>query len=294
MLNDLTKIELVERKLDIENARLNLINFSRRIENTHNYMSLTHTHAFTEIFACLSGEVTLHTISGNIKLQSGDIALFPPTNLHTMDSTEETRSAEKYSLGITVKEIQSNGATNLFHKFYDVIYDRGISVYRNLPDFAKIIKDFYLNDGHDELLILPYFLNTLHKTKCELFSSRQQQSDPAGEDMERLVLIEEIINNNYLSEISSESLAQMLFISRRQLDRTISAHFNKTFRDLIIEKRIRYGAELLRSTDKTIEEISILAAFPSTRSFSNEFIKEYGTPPGKYRKINFKHTEIKK
>jgi len=292
MPQNFSKIDLIERTLDIENARLNLINVTSWGQVTGKCPHFTHTHAFTEVFACLSGEVTIHTVSGNIKLLNGDIAFFPPKNLHTMDNSEDTKSAEKYSLGITVKEIQGIGATDLFHNFYDVIYGRGISVYRALPDFAKTIKNLYLNYEHDELLMLPYFLNTLRKTKCECFSSRQQPSDLTDDDMDRIVMIEEIINSNYLSDITSESLSQMLFISRRQLDRTISAHFNKTFRALIVEKRIKYGAELLISTDKTVEEISSLTLFPSLKSFGNEFVKEYGITPTQYRKKHSKNMEI--
>lgn len=292
MFSDLTKVELVERKLDIENARLKLINVTGWGQQTCKRTPITHTHAFTEIFACISGEVTLHTVFGNVTLSNGDIAFFPPKNLHTMDSTQETRSAEKYIIGINVQELQGNSEINLFDKFSEVIYGRGISVYRSLPHLAETVKRLRLNGGCDELLILPYFINTLYNTKCELFTSRPQPSEPTSEDTERLVLIEEIINNNYLSEISSESLAQMLFISRRQLDRTISNHFNKSFRALIVEKRIRYGAELLRSTDKTVDEISILTSFSSVKSFGNEFAKEYGITPTQYRKKHTKNTEI--
>lgn len=292
MVNDLTKIKLLEHKLDIENARLKLINVTGWGQQTCKRTPITHTHAFTEIFACISGEVTLHTVFGNVTLSNGDIAFFPPKNLHTMDSTQETRSAEKYSIGINVQELQGNSEINLFDKFSEVIYGRGISVYRSLPHLAETVKRLRLNGGCDELLILPYFINTLYNAKCELFTSRPQPSEPTSEDTERLVLIEEIINNNYLSEISSESLAQMLFISRRQLDRTISNHFNKSFRALIVEKRIRYGAELLRSTDKTVDEISILTSFSSVKSFGNEFAKKYGITPTQYRKKHTKNTEI--
>lgn len=290
MFGDLTKVELVERKLDIENARLKLINVTGWGQQTGKRTPITHTHAFTEIFACISGEVTLHTVFGNVTLSKGDVAFFPPKNLHTMDSTEETESTEKYSIGITVQELQGDSESDLFDKFSEVIYGRGISVYRGLPHFAETVKRLHLNDGLDELLILPYFINTVYNAKCELFTSRLQPSEAMSDDI-RLVLIEEIINSNYLSEISSESIARRLFISRRQLDRIIFSHFNKTLRALIIEKRIRYGKELLLTTHKTVEEISILTAFHSAKSFGNEFVKEYGITPAQYRKSILKNME---
>jgi AraC-like DNA-binding protein/mannose-6-phosphate isomerase-like protein (cupin superfamily) len=293
MLHDLAPVHLIERTLDIENVRLNLINVNITESTDHKLLTLTHTHIFTEIFVCISGEITLHCTSGDITLYEGDIALFPPGNLHTMDGAETTQKSEKYSVGITVKKTQNDYSVNLFDRFSEVIYKRGVSVYKNLSDITEMLKKICTNDGHDQLLLMPHLLNTLFHTEREIFSQKQQSKSIASDDTERLVLIEEIINSCFLSEISAQDIAQMLFISRRHLDRIISSHYKKSLRAMIVEKRIVYAAELLRNTDRTVEEISRLSSFPSLKSFTSEFTKKYGITPVQYRKIKLTDMEKK-
>ena len=58
----------------------------------------------------------------------------------------------------------------------------------------------------------------------------------------------------------------------------------KNFKEYVLDKRMEYAQELLRTTPTKIAEISSLAGFDSPEYFSSVFKSKYGITPTQYRK----------
>lgn len=85
------------------------------------------------------------------------------------------------------------------------------------------------------------------------------------------------------SELSVESLALEMGMSRTQFYRKIKALTGSTPVDLLRKSRLQYGRKLLAETTKTISEIAYNSGFSSPAYFTKCFKDEYGVAPGEMR-----------
>lgn len=71
---------------------------------------------------------------------------------------------------------------------------------------------------------------------------------------------------------------------------TVTEHFRKEFgisvMEYVMKKRLAQAEKLLRETDHSIKEVAALSGFSDTEYFSRCFKKNYGCPPGQWKKEN--------
>ena len=60
----------------------------------------------------------------------------------------------------------------------------------------------------------------------------------------------------------------------------------KNFKEYVLDKRMEYAQELLKTTTMKIAEISGMAGFESAEYFSSVFKSRYGMTPTRYRKLD--------
>ncbi len=102
----------------------------------------------------------------------------------------------------------------------------------------------------------------------------------------RAYKIHMIISNNFIDDITIEYVAKKLGLSTRQITRIIKTVYGKTFKELIIERRMKLAAKLLLTTDKNITEIASSVGYNASKGFYNAFKGYYGCLPTEYRKAN--------
>lgn len=97
-------------------------------------------------------------------------------------------------------------------------------------------------------------------------------------------LIEYIDRNISDTEISVESLAAEMSISRAQLFRKTRAVLGQTPNELLKSMRLKKGEQLLRQGNLRISDVAFEVGFPNPQYFSQSFIKMYGMTPSAYQK----------
>jgi YesN/AraC family two-component response regulator len=102
--------------------------------------------------------------------------------------------------------------------------------------------------------------------------------------MEKILLIKDYIDNNFQSKISLSGIAQEFYMSKYYLAREFKKCYCMTIGDYTSGKRITFAKELLRFTNKNIEEISALCGIADTNYFAKIFKKFEGCSPSEYRK----------
>lgn len=81
-------------------------------------------------------------------------------------------------------------------------------------------------------------------------------------------------------------MAKSLNISCGYLHYIYKHFFNTTCIADVIESRIQSACELLSSTNKTIEEISLQCGYKNVEHFIRQFKKSQNITPAKYRKAH--------
>jgi signal transduction histidine kinase/DNA-binding response OmpR family regulator len=86
------------------------------------------------------------------------------------------------------------------------------------------------------------------------------------------------------SELSTETIAYALAISRMQLHRKITALTGQSVGTLIRNQRMKHAVKLLADSKFRVSEICYEVGYNDSSSFTRAFKKEYGVNPTEYRK----------
>lgn len=93
-----------------------------------------------------------------------------------------------------------------------------------------------------------------------------------------------LIDERYSELQHLDELSARLGISKYYLIKLFHRTVGKTPLEYLTRKRMEKAAELLRATDRSLDEIAQLVGFQNVNYFSKVFRKHFGIPPGQFRK----------
>ena len=73
-------------------------------------------------------------------------------------------------------------------------------------------------------------------------------------------------------------------MSLSYLSSSVKQATGKTFKDLLLEKRLRVAAGLMKSTNLPVEDIIAAVGYDNTSFFYRKFRQYYGVSPREWRK----------
>lgn len=135
-----------------------------------------------------------------------------------------------------------------------------------------------INDINSEFIISKMITDLL--TLCMTRSKNKIEQ----KDIEKMAMIKEYIDNNFSKKISLNEVAQEFFVSKYYLAREFKKFYGITVGEYISTKRVNFSKELLRFTNKSIDEIAALCGIPDTNYFAKVFRKLEECSPSEYRK----------
>ncbi len=92
------------------------------------------------------------------------------------------------------------------------------------------------------------------------------------------------LDTHYTEKLNLDELAKQFFIDKFYLTKIFKEQYGTTINAYISQQRITAAKQLLRFSDKTIEQISAEIGISDTNYFTRLFKKIEGITPGKYRK----------
>ena len=131
--------------------------------------------------------------------------------------------------------------------------------------------------------------------KNDLISMPTEAFIESEEDKLMKKLIDYIDRNISDTEISVETLAAEMGVSRAQLFRKTRAVLGQTPNELLKSMRLKKAEQLLRQGNLRISDIAFEVGFPNPQYFSQSFVKMYGATPSAYLKkldIHRAHTDL--
>lgn len=96
--------------------------------------------------------------------------------------------------------------------------------------------------------------------------------------------VKDYLDSHYREKITLDELAGMFFINKFYLTRIFKEQFGISINSYLQQIRITHAKQLLRFTDKTIEEIGVECGMNDPNYFSRTFKKIEGISPGEFRK----------
>lgn len=181
--------------------------------------------------------------------------------------------------------INFNGSAS--QQYYRLFISRSGNVFR--PEFfdkvVSAVNDIMdineKNAPHAEVLTSKHITDLL--TYALTADKSHQQYDSALK--QKLGAVHNYISDHFTEDISLEKLSARFYISKYYLTREYKRIYGKTIFQHIITARINHGKNLLRFSDRSVEEIAHLCGFNDQSYFARQFKKTENITCFAYRKM---------
>lgn len=95
----------------------------------------------------------------------------------------------------------------------------------------------------------------------------------------------DILEEEYASDLSLDDVARRLASSRRQLQRAYAEIGGSTFRAHLARVRMRKAAELLAGSPLTVREVAHRVGYRQPAQFAKAFRRHHGVAPSEFRPV---------
>lgn len=254
---------------------------NRRIESeiTFRLDFCKHVHDDIEIVAVRTGHVVAYVDTEGYDLYPGDIFIAFPNKIHSYKSFNEEECSSLVFLSAC-----------LFPEYGKILneYEPVFPVVRkaDVPEEARMILELAMRDQnrqyeHKDNILKGYYLIFLGKI-FPFFTLKPRKKS----DTELLSALLQYCNRNYREEITLDSVAEALHVSKYHISHLFAEKIHIRFNDYIHMLRISDACRKLLSDEMSISKIAHSVGYNSIRSFNRSFIKRTGTTPTKYRAEN--------
>lgn len=200
---------------------------------------------------------------------SRDLLLFEMNGVFTLKEFGAFRQMLAKPLHITMEHPACEQVHGLMLDVIRVYRARGLL--RNLHCYALLLEIYAVLGEH--------YLTT-SATPAEVNALNRQLS---GEDAFNRAL--DYVNENYMDDVTLDSLAAYAGFSRYTLSRMFRQHTGSTFTQYLNKRRVTMAEDLLASTKMPVTQVALQCGFNSIATFNRVFRDVRGCTPTQYRLI---------
>lgn len=241
----------------------------------NDWVSLFHTHPFSELFFVRSGRGSLLTEDGEYPLTEGDFIIINANTSHT----------EKSSINMPLEYI-SVAVKDIYFSF------SGFKEYiiLNCQDEQKDLK-FYMTTILHELMHKKHDYESVCKNLLEVLIIKLMRWTDFSFEIEsstrinrECIKIKRHIDFNFMQDITLDTLAQLSHMNKYYMSHAFSRCFGCSPIQYLCQVRIQNSKDLLANTDFNITNVAHLSGFSSHSYFAQSFQKSCGMTASAYRK----------
>lgn len=246
-----------------------------------------HTHSSCEFHIVKEGSCTVVTDDGEYEMSAGMTYITPPGVFH-----EQICGADgyaEYCLNCGIDRADGGGTEA----------ERVVCFYRDIP--FTVIKDtkrmenlFELALNEADEMCVGYYSGISHiifliVTLTAAHQLGSEEGEHSGHkkpsyDFVRFERIKRYIDDNICTGVRVSDIAQLMFLSEKQISRIIKHCCGYSAKEYILSRRHEKAKEFLKYTDKSISEIAEQLGFSSVQYFVCAFERREGETPLKFRK----------
>ncbi len=235
-----------------------------------------HLHYHLELVYMIEGCTTCAVDTGEYTIESGDVMLVFPNQVHRYDPAEN----EKYLLFIVNPDLLPELSRSFSGAAPTSPIVRGVG---NDPYMHELLMTL----SHTEDMPADYRDAITKGYLLAFFGellSRMTFRESSQTDSLTLRSIVSFCAQNYSRELTLATLEEELHLSKYYISHLFGSKIGTGFNDYINALRVSEACRYLRRTNKSITEISALVGFGTLRTFNRAFIKQVGMSPSEYRK----------
>ena len=249
------------------------------VQSNKNQLVSPHFHDDIEFLAVLSGAITLSIGVDQYVLQQGDIAILPPSVIHS--ATSNTMDAAIRGLVFNFKKLQLPDYVTELHfasPYGIVLKSENLDSHIVASELFRAV-EIYDSSSHGRIFELHGTIMNLLGILCNLniltaeVDKKQSRIDPALQ----------YIKENYMNGISVSDIAQTVNLCNDHFIRIFKEITAKTPADYLIDFRLTEAMKLLVSSEMSVTEIGEAVGFSAAGYFCRTFKSRIGQTPLQYR-----------
>ncbi|MCL2111952.1 MAG: AraC family transcriptional regulator [Clostridiales bacterium] len=262
-------------------------------ENTAEFR---HSHPQMELFYAHSGGLAILFDDEEVLINAGDLLIVPPSIRHHVQNIPGEKKTY-FVLIFDFKPVKSHAS----RQFSDIHEIQEIdALLKTLPqdrytfcpaawDAHALFDQIYAEHskkqlgwtGFTNMLYYGFFLHAMRH-----IVSISEPHKTTHEATNLAIEASKYIHSHYHENISLETLARHLHISRRHANRIFNKMFNTTFGKTLRLLRLTYAKRLLSTTEFSVEDIAEQVGLSSAQSLRKLFKQSEGITISQYRKRN--------
>ncbi|WP_193708410.1 GH39 family glycosyl hydrolase [Alkalibaculum sporogenes] len=245
-----------------------------------------HWHKSIELLIVIEGIVSLVVGGEQIKLGVDDIFLVNSNEIHDLNSENATLIAIQIKL-----EMSRNVPAEFENTHYrcDSSQDTNTARYKNIKQIVARFLKLNLDGGkYIELMNESLFYNLIYELYANFSDGKLIHQDGAFKQLNRLNEILAIINSEYHTKLSLQSIAARVHVTPPYLSKFFKESMGISLSEHIKAIRLRYALNDLLYLDYSIDTIGQNNGFPNSRAFVSAFKEKYNMLPSTWRTQNSK------
>lgn len=233
-----------------------------------------HLHSAMEIVYVTDGNLELGVGQELFHMEKGDFAIVFPDVIHHYQVFCPGGSKAYYLLASSALGGQFLEDMRKYCPADPVIKSSNLH-----PDIPNAVRSLYRNKDNPSVVEQAYTQIILARSmSCfELV----EKSSIGGNDI--IYQTVSYVAGHFKEEISLDTMAKNLGVSKYVLSRVFSGTFHRNFNQYLNEQRLDYVCTLLECTNRSITDICMEAGFESQRTFNRAFREKYRMTPREYR-----------
>ena len=239
-------------------------------QDDENLCFVSHVHNSYEFITVLEGELECSVYHNTFTLRQGTAMLVLPNHVHGYTTNKYSRSF--------LCVFSADYVTDFYHEIKNGSWDKGNGVYAVFDFVDRGEIDLLKNEKTNRFMqsaVLYGICGRAYENiaKCAVTGTEEDLS----------IKLLYYIQQNYDKVITLKNLANEMGYNYTYLSNIFNKIFGCGFSKFVNNFRVNNAAELLRTTNKSMVQISNACGFESIRSFNEQFKQNYGVTPSDYR-----------
>lgn len=240
-----------------------------------------HCNAEYELHIILKGACTVDVEDKQFEMEEKQALLIAPGMYHKPHV--KMKDFERFSLGFSVSEgalskaLEKKVQQSLCFNPSDALLE-----YCNL--FVR--ESMYFHPTKDLALKALASLLTIALFRDLQVLKNDKSDNKMLNEKERTAVIDNFFESSFAQKKGCAGLAEQLHLSTRQLNRYLKKYYGMGFQEKLIRTRMDQAAALLRTTNKSVQDIMGFVGYNSITAFYKAFSLKFGVTPQQYRKQN--------
>ena len=230
-------------------------------------------HDYLEFIYVVNGSGTAVCDGKVYRLESDDMFLVFPNQLHSYEGFGETKDSRFYTVLVNPVHLRING------EIFKNQIPQVAKIKNTDPQVLKFLELAVHQYLFGKVIVLQDIVSALINLIFDYFKFEDRIAP-----LEKVHKILIYCNENYKNDISVKKMSKDLYISECVISKIFSSTLHTNFNTHINSLRLEDAKQLMQNRELSMAEIAMKSGFNTIRAFNHAFRKKFGMPPRDYIK----------